>query len=202
MCVCVHPLLRALPRARITDAQEHMRLQRPRSPVAPLDGWVRRADDAMRRGPVLVPEGGWQLGRVVLQPFGSPILKRRQRDDLRLSRAIWPRPRLGKVLLVIIFSVVEECWVVGGRCSLRGNGAAFACRGQGLGVSGLARFDERLLLVIKPVEARAVLRPAVVALSHAGARVVCFPKPAQDINEADLRWVKDDLYRLGVPRLA
>ena len=48
----------------------------------------------------------------------------------------------------------------------------------------------------------AVLRAAVVALAHAGARVVRLPEPAEQVGVGELGGVVHDLHRLGVPRLA
>ena len=55
---------------------------------------VRRPDNAVRFGGVLAPEGLWQLWCMVLEARRRPLLKRRQRDLLRLRRAIGPRTRL------------------------------------------------------------------------------------------------------------
>jgi hypothetical protein len=56
--------------------------------------------------------------------------------------------------------------------------------------------DERLLLVVKPVEARPVLSSSVIALPHALCRIVRLPKPAQNIHIGDLRGVENYLHGL------
>lgn len=54
------------------------------SPASPWNRLVRRVDDAVGRWAVLLPERRWQLGRVVLEAWGRPLLKWGQRDALRL----------------------------------------------------------------------------------------------------------------------
>ena len=56
--------------------------------------------------------------------------------------------------------------------------------------------DERLLLVVKPVEARPVLSSSVIALPHALCRIVRLPKPAQNIHIRDLRGVENYMHGL------
>ena len=71
--------------------------------VNPLDGLVGRHHDgaATLAEAVLPPEGLRQLRLVVLQALRRPLLKRRQRDALRLGRAVGARAWLGEVLLVV-----------------------------------------------------------------------------------------------------
>mmetsp|Transcript_37146 Transcript_37146/g.98498 ORF Transcript_37146/g.98498 Transcript_37146/m.98498 type:complete len:244 (-) Transcript_37146:68-799(-) len=188
----------------MTRRSPHNRITQPtitqtrRSVRALRDGLVRRADHAVRLGAVHLPEALRQLGRVVLEAGRRPLGKGWQRDLARHRGAVGACAGLGKVLLVVVLAKVEERLVVARRRTLGRDGP------EPLGVlergfiRGLARHDQRLLLVVKPVEAGAVLRAAVVALAHPLRRVVRLPEPPQDVDERNLCRVVDDLHTLGV----
>mmetsp|Transcript_40954 Transcript_40954/g.119634 ORF Transcript_40954/g.119634 Transcript_40954/m.119634 type:complete len:294 (-) Transcript_40954:360-1241(-) len=179
-----------------TSSSSHLR------EVDELDRLVRRRHHtAARARRMRLPEGLGQLGRMVLEPGGRPALKRRQRDRLRLRRAVGPRARLGEVLLVIALAVVPEAavlLVVGRRRHLRRDRPTLAGGLERLLVRVAARLDQRLLLLVIPVEARAILRAAVVALAHARRRVVRLPEPPQDVDERDLGRVVHHAHALRV----
>merc|ERR1719231_836291 len=178
-------------------APSSRREPRPRLPVAPLDRRIRRVDHAVRLRAVLLPEGLGQLGGVLLlEARRRTLRKRRQADALGLRRAVGPRHRLSEVLLVVVLRVVEDTTV--GVIVGRGSALSRDRPAERLLVRRLAREDELLLLVVEPVEARAVLSADVVALRHAARRVVRLPEPTQNVRERRLLGVIHDLHRLGV----
>merc|ERR1719159_295344 len=137
----------------------------------------------------------------MLEPRRRPRFERRKRNLLWLRRTVRPRHRLGQILLVVVLRVVEHLIVVGRGCDLRGDGSAATALGlERLPVGLGAGLEERLLLVVEVVEPAAVLRPAVVALTHPLRRIVRFPEPTQDIDDGDLLRVVDDLDRFGAAR--
>jgi len=117
----------------------------------------------MGLGAMLFPEGLRKLRVVNDEVWGSPRVKRRQRDLLRLRGAVRPSAGLGKILLVVALGEVEELVVVGGGGDLSGDLAVDAARLERRLVCVAAPFDQLLLLLVEVVEPTSVLGATVVA---------------------------------------
>ena len=58
------------------------------------------------------------------------------------------------------------------------------------------------LLIIEPVNSRAVLSPRIVALAHALGGIVGFPEDGKELRVANLLRIVDDQHNFVVPRLS
>mmetsp|Transcript_114302 Transcript_114302/g.277541 ORF Transcript_114302/g.277541 Transcript_114302/m.277541 type:complete len:210 (-) Transcript_114302:410-1039(-) len=126
--------------------------------------------------------------------LGHPLLVRRQRHLLGLRAAVGPRPRLGKVLLVVVLAEPE------GRGGLDLGHDLLAQ--LGLQVSD-ALSGRCLLLRAVEIDAAAVLRPCVVARTVQRCCVLAnaLPEDWQELLEGNLLRVEDHSHSLGVARL-
>mmetsp|Transcript_43911 Transcript_43911/g.77130 ORF Transcript_43911/g.77130 Transcript_43911/m.77130 type:complete len:213 (+) Transcript_43911:3-641(+) len=171
----------------------------------PLDRLIRSPDDAMWRWSVPLPKLLWKLRPVrLLDVLRSPLVKRWQRHPLRLCRAVWTSTRLRQVLLVVVFCVVEDICVSPLRrvLDLGGDGThALARSFECCFICSRAGLKDFFLIFIKIVQTASVLSSAVISLSHSLRWIVGFPEPPENVDNADLRWIKNYLNRLCVPCL-
>src|SRR3954453_15443051 len=106
---------------------------------------------------------------------------------------------LVEVLLVVVLGEVElGSW----RPDDLGLDLAVPGSRQRLLVHRLRCLGRRALGVVAAKDVRPVLRPAVIALTHALRRVVVLPEDLEQILVADLRGIEDHADRLRVARLA
>ena len=98
-----------------------------------------------------------------------------------------------------ILSIEEALtsWKLCNSLDLGGDGLppALATRFQGSFICSFAGFEYFLLLFIKVIQGTSILCPPIVALPHALRWVMGFPEPTQDIDEANLGWVEDNLHK-------
>lgn len=171
-----------------------------------MDRFVRRVHNGTtfpRR--VVLPKRIVQLWTMLFFQFiiiveRAPIIVIRYRYTLRLRRTIRTRAGFGQVLLMVGFRKVPQSTVlvvIGCRCDFRRD---FAFPAQCFFVRVLGRFDQLLLFVIEIIKTGSVLCTTIVALSHPAARIVCFPKPTQDINEGNFFGVVHDSNAFRMPR--
>jgi hypothetical protein len=104
---------------------------------------------------------------------------------------------LGQVLLVVVLGVVElRCFEDLGRDRTE------AGRREALLERRLRADGSITLLLVEPVDARAVLGARVVALAHPLRGIVGFPEDGQEILVGDLRGIVDDQHHFVVSGLA
>jgi len=87
---------------------------------------------------------------------------------------------------MIIFCIIE----FGSRLYLRSNRSKSPCC-QLLLVEITGSLCQTLLLIIIGVDARAILGPSVVALSHALRRIMVLPEQCKQVDVGDLVWTED-----------
>ena len=94
---------------------------------------------------------------MVFKARRRPFFKRRKRDALGLCRAVWSSSGLCKVLLMVIFCIVEEATVLIVVRSSGSLGRNLAPIAKSLLIGRFGRLDQSFLFIIKPIESRPVI---------------------------------------------
>ena len=163
------------------------------NPTLPLlqrtqgDLFVRLPQHAMRCRGMFLP--------VRLRQQKLHSLHGRQRDRQRLRTAVLVGPRLGQVLLVVVFRVIKQSTV--GVDDFRGD--CFPGPRQRFLVRDFGLARNLLLCGRGGVDARSVLRASIVPLPHSLRRVVGLPKLPKNVPKRNFRRVPHDLHHFIVP---
>src|SRR6266478_3083673 len=135
---------------------------------------------------------GRTAGLRMLKRSGADARADRTRHTGAAKSAIAGRI-LGEILLMIILGEIEFA----GRRDLRGDGAEALCS-QRLLIGGSGRIRGFALRVIERVDRGTILRPDVIALTHALRRVVTFPKCLQQLLVGDFPGIEHNQHRFGM----